>query len=211
MANDPEMTLIYPPFPRLAWEEPFWVAKVTLPSWRGFQPRYGPDGTPRRLKKAAEPARLSVSLPEELTDEDVRAVPSPDQAAAYRHLLDNEQAVQASVLRALFEAYPRMRESYEFWGEDEAEEEAIRARLMPEVERPEGLRTLVALREVHVLPVSKDGAAYVGFELDCTWDGEHGLGVMTHAGRVVTVGGADTSFDSEVAQQDARPRKRRGK
>lgn len=50
-------------------------------------------------------------------------------------------------------------------------------------------------RPKRVLSVEKDGEAYIGFEFGCPWDREHGLGVMTHAGRVVEVGQADTSFN----------------
>lgn len=34
----------------------------------------------------------------------------------------------------------------------------------------------------------------MGFELDCNWDEEHGLGVLMHKNRVVKVGQADVSF-----------------
>ena len=45
--------------------------------------------------------------------------------------------------------------------------------------------------------------AYIGFELGCVWDEEHGLGVMTHRDRVVDVGGADTAFTEWIAENDA--------
>jgi hypothetical protein len=64
---------------------------------------------------------------------------------------------------------------------------------------------LIGLSSVHVLSVAKDGIAYIGFEFGCTWDGEHGLGVMTHRDRVIEVGGADTSFLAWIAEQDAEP------
>jgi hypothetical protein len=45
----------------------------------------------------------------------------------------------------------------------------------------------------------KDGYAYIGFELGCTWDEEHGDGVMMQKDRVIEIGLAATSFDSWVA------------
>ena len=43
----------------------------------------------------------------------------------------------------------------------------------------------------------------MGFKFGCTWDDEHGLGVMTHRGHVVEVGGADTAFLEWIAEADA--------
>jgi hypothetical protein len=203
MPDKPSLSLNYPPFPRLVWEDPFWIGRATLASWQAFQPAYESDATLRRRQKAAGPARLTVVLPDQLTDEGVRAVPSPEQAAAYGYLVGHESAVHAAVLRAVLRAYPEIRESIEFWPDDEAEEEAIRNKLAPQVRRPAELASLIGLREVHVLPAVRSRVAYLGFEFDCTWDGEHGLGVLTHKGRVVEVGGGDTAFDNDAADADA--------
>jgi len=46
------------------------------------------------------------------------------------------------------------------------------------------------------------GNAYIGFELGCTWDEEHGAGVMTYKERVVEIGQAGTSFSSWAAYND---------
>lgn len=44
--------------------------------------------------------------------------------------------------------------------------------------------------------------AYVGFSFWCTWDDEHGLGVMTHKNRVVKIGGVDTALLNWIAESD---------
>jgi hypothetical protein len=59
---------------------------------------------------------------------------------------------------------------------------------------------LIGLSNVHILSVARDG---IGLQFGCTWDEEHGLGVMTHRDRVVQVGGADTSFLTWIAEEDA--------
>ena len=61
---------------------------------------------------------------------------------------------------------------------------------------------MIGLGIVHVLSIAKDGHAYIGFEMGCTWDEEHGVGVMTHMGRVVGVGQGDMGFDSSAAEND---------
>jgi hypothetical protein len=52
------------------------------------------------------------------------------------------------------------------------------------------------------MAVTRSNAAYVGLEFGCTWDEEHGVGVMTHQGRAVKIGGADTAFLAWVAEGD---------
>src|SRR5262249_56651941 len=73
---------------------------------------------------------------------------------------------------------------------------------MPEVSSPLEFDQLVGLSNVHVLGEALEHIAYIGFELGCTWDREHGLGFMTHAQRGVDVGGADTAFLEWVAMRD---------
>jgi hypothetical protein len=62
---------------------------------------------------------------------------------------------------------------------------------------------LIGLHDVYVHQVLKDGLPYVGYEFGCTWDGEHGLGVLVHGTRVVEVGGAQTAMTLWIAKQDA--------
>jgi hypothetical protein len=64
------------------------------------------------------------------------------------------------------------------------------------------MRSLVGLSTVHVLPVARDGVAYLGFEFGCVWDTEHGAGVMTHLDRVVATGQAAVSLTERIAEQD---------
>lgn len=66
----------------------------------------------------------------------------------------------------------------------------------------------MGLTTVHVLSASLDGKAYVGFELGCDWDEEHGAGVLLHGKRVVDVGHASVSFHEGDAGADARRAKK---
>lgn len=181
-------TLTLPPFPPLRWDKPFWEGAVRLDSWRGFQTRQGPYGSVSSDDASAGTVRLSVSPPD---DEEMRP-PSPEQARAFQHLLDNEQAIHDAVLQAILDDYPRLREAYAY-DEEEAEE------VMPAVERVDQFKRLIGLSIVHVLAGVKDGFPCVGFEFGCTWDEEHGLGVLTHRVRVIEVGAADTSFADRYA------------
>jgi hypothetical protein len=132
-----------------------------------------------------------------------RMPPTPEQVAAFRHLLDHEASVAAAVERALLGYYPGARaRNLDAFGGDSLiiEEESER---MPEVITDvAGLVPLIGLSAVHVLAEARDGIAYVGFEFGCEWDEEHGAGVMTHRGRIVAVGQADVSSGKWVARRD---------
>jgi hypothetical protein len=182
------------PFPPLTWDEFCWTGSITLASWSGFQSRLGPYGAINSARASDGTARLYVAVPG-----DNQVAPSPEQAEAVRHLLAHQSTVRDTVLAAILREYPAMRESYGY-DDDEADE------LMPEVSEAGHLRDLLGLSNIHVLTVAKEGTAYIGFEFGCTWDTEHGLGVMTHRGRVVEVGGADTSFLVWIAERDAESR-----
>ena len=201
MAESSKPTLDAPPFPPLKWDGHFWKCRTILNSWRGFQSRLGAYGAVSSTTESDGAVRLSVVPPAGA----VAQPPAVEQANAYRHLLDHEEEIRDAVLQAIFDAYPAMRARYPF-GED------LAAKAMPPLDRPEQLRALIGLSIVHVLNVAKDGAAYVGFDLGCTWEDEHGLGVMTLLGRLVEiplmggekVGHADVSFEEWIAEEDAK-------
>jgi hypothetical protein len=49
------------------------------------------------------------------------------------------------------------------------------------------------LVQLHIPVFAHGGISPVGFEFDCDWSCEHGVGVLTHRGRVVDVGAADVA------------------
>jgi hypothetical protein len=181
-----------PPLPALVWDKYGWSGKDKLPAWQGFQSREGEYAAQSSSNQSDGGVQLNV-MPPNGVDE---SPPSNEQAAAYHELLANQEFVRDAILKAVFDSYPAWQAMYGYSG-DEADG------LMPPVTAPEYFRRLVGLSTVHILPVAKNGIAYVGFEFGCSWDSEHGLGAMTHQGRIVKIGGADTSFLEWVAENDA--------
>src|SRR5688572_25054533 len=92
------------PFPPLAWDGYCWTGQTVLPFWRGFQARQGPYAGVSSKKPSDGTVRLFIAAESE------GHPPTPEQAAAYRHLIDQEKAVGDVVLQAVFGAYPEMRE-----------------------------------------------------------------------------------------------------
>jgi hypothetical protein len=121
------------------------------------------------------------------------------EIALVRWLIDNESAVHDAMLERLFEEYPQMRkESLELFGKEE------RDRVLPVVKTPMELKALMGVSFVNVHPMAKDGKPFIGVELGCTWEQEHGLGVLMHGAKVLKVGGAETAFTRWIADRFAK-------
>jgi len=198
-----------PPFPVLIREEfgegkPklfFWEGWVSLESWKGFAPL---EEIWEFFESASEvetggKSRISVKPVEPSATE-----PTDEQCMAFQHLLDNETTIQHAVLQAVFEAYPKWRESY--YGPVSSDggksfrpitefPDLYHPEKMPEISEPNELVRLVRPHTVHVLAKAIDGQTRIGFEFACKWDEEHGLGVLTHKGKVVDVGDGTAAFD----------------
>ena len=171
------------PFPMLTLEAGGWCGEDVLASWRGFQSRGGAYTSRDRKKPGGGKVKVVVSAC------GGRAQPRLEQAAAYGYLKKNEAAVCDAVVGGVYREYEKLRRRY---GRD----------LMPAIKDKSELRNVMGLGIVHVPSVAKDGQAYVGFECGCDWDAEHGLGVLTHKGRVVQVGYGEVAFEEALAVKD---------
>ena len=154
-----------PPFPPLKWDiGEWWDGSIDLV--------FGRD------------AALTVTP----HDPSISRIPSEAQGQAVAFLLEHGQEVFSAILAALRPYYEEMRPKYLSFLGSKADS------LMPAVQSVEQLGRLIDLWHVHVHPWTKDGVGYVGLEFGCTWDQEHGFGVLMHRDRVVSVGSADISF-----------------
>ena len=124
------------------------------------------------------------------------AIPVSEQSNAYQYLKDNEARIAGVAFEAIVDYFYSLPEKYGFDASEAAKH-------LPQVRSPDDFKRLMGLGIVHVLPVWKDDFAYIGFEFGCSWDNEHGLGVMMHKDRVVMVGEASDSFLEWIARRDA--------
>ena len=183
------------PFPRLTQRGGGdWEGTDVLPSWKGFQSRGG--GYTSRDSDRPSSGKIDLVVTAPSSDAYPAPPPATEQVAAYRYLKEHEAAVAEAIVAAIFAEYTRLR------GLTEADEAEFVREFMPDIKRKDDLRDMIGLGIVHVLSVAKDGHAYIGFEMGCTWDEEHGVGVMTHMGRVVAVGQGDMGFDGSAAEND---------
>jgi len=172
------------------WDGYFWKTTVRLDAWHGFQSRRGAYGS---LDSAAlSDGTVDVAFaPEGREEAPLRA----DEVELVRWAIRHEREMQNALLAALLPRYAALRADYADAIEDE--------RLMPPVRDVEGFRPLIGLHSLYVHQIEKAGRPYVGFGFGCTWDVEHGLGVLMHGKRVVEIGGADTAFLLWIAEKDA--------
>lgn len=159
------------------------------PAWQELRRTWGPfarDGV-----RAEKPRSLSVAS----VDDDSSA-PTAEQISAYAFLSEHGPALRETVLAAIAADYAKKRVDWADLDDDLDE-------WMPELAGPHELVDRIELSDIHVHRVIRGGLAYVGLELSCTWDEEHGAGVMLHGSRVVAVGGSDTARLEWIAEQDA--------
>lgn len=152
------------PFPWLKWDSDCW--------------------TGGEVDLVSGSAGLTVFPPEDSP----ALMPTEAQREAMTYHLEHGAAIQSAVLAALLPHYESLRPRYASFLGHEAD------KLMPAVQSPLHLLPLVDLRQVYMHPWTKEGAGYVGLLYGCTWDQEHGLGVILVRGRVFEIGCADISF-----------------
>lgn len=178
--------------PRFSLENDlWWTTEVVLPSWKGYQDRKGPYGSPTGAAVSDGSARI-VFAPEGRGNEPL----TDSEIASILWVIENEASLSDAAMSSLLKEYPSLQKRYNYSSKE-------RATLMPDIKSPEDLRAFIGLYSVNVHPIQKDGIPYVGFELGCTWDEEHGLGILVHGTRAVRIGGADTAILRWMAEEDA--------
>lgn len=193
MEDREQLALNLPPFGELKRERFSWVGQTKIAFWAGCQARVD------------EYHKIPASDGTVVVDIDPLAVPpSQEQIKALEFLLQNEELVCTNLLKAVFEIYPKEREvfrkAYGYSNDmDEEEKEDFEEEYgydVPVIEQPGELKDLIKLHTIHIQSTAKDGIAYLGYEFDCNWEEEHGLGVMMHGSRVIEIGPAEVAFNS---------------
>lgn len=169
----------------------WWTTTALLLSWKGFQSRKGPYGAQDSAVSSDGLVRI-VFAPEGRGNEPL----TNSEISAITWVIEHEASISKALISSLLKEYPSLQKQYGYSGKEKAE-------LMPDIKSTEDLRALIGLSSVNVHQVQKDGIPYVGFEFGCTWDEEHGLGVLMHGTRTIQIGGADTAILLWIAEQDA--------
>jgi hypothetical protein len=157
---------------------------INLPAWKGFQTRNGTYTS----KDTEEPSDVIIKTHTIGNSVDYVHLLSQVQYVSIQYLIQNSEKVRDSLLKALLKEHPNSKEIYK--------------NLMPEISSIEDYKEHIGLSFLHVMDSEKDGFAYYGFEMDCSWDDEHGVGVMMHKDKVIAVGLAEESFNHWTTYDD---------
>lgn len=180
-------------YPEFTWNEFFWITSVHLPSWSGFQVSESPYGAVSSERESSSNLKIMFA-PEGRGDEPL----NENELSLVQWVIDNESQLHDAVVGALYDKYPSIRQEFsEYLEENEADE------LLPYVKSPEEMKKIVGVVSINVHTISKDGTPYLGIELGCTWDDEHGVGILFHGTTLVELGGADTAILLWIAEKHA--------
>ncbi|MGA9651807.1 MULTISPECIES: DUF6985 domain-containing protein [Pedobacter] len=132
-----------------------------------------------------------------LLDEDGEIVgkPTTEQQNGLEYLQKNQEIILRNLLNELLKKYPDLQNIYNYSEENKQD-------FMPDLKGIQDFADLLTPINFYVTSVIKEGYPYIGFGFSCSWDSEHGLGVMTHKDRIIEIAGADIAFDTWTAEKD---------
>lgn len=165
--------------------------KVLLPIWGSFMNKQKSNDLPDESRNLNEEFRISIGGDMVVDNPTIKK----EHINAYDYLVTHSDKVFNSILITLLSEYKGLQIEFGY-NEDEAKE------FMPNVDNIAQFKNLIELSQIHIMEVSKNNIAYVGYEFGCSWDHEHGLGFMTHKDRIIDFGSADISFLTWVAEKD---------
>ncbi|WP_185126902.1 DUF6985 domain-containing protein [Chryseobacterium lactis] len=134
----------------------------------------------------------------EIFDEDDEYVdePTEEQQNGLDYLKDNQTVILENILNTLLVSYPDLQKKYSYSEKDKPD-------FMPDLQNIKGFADLLSPTYFYVTSVIKEDYPYIGFGFSCSWDSEHGLGVMTYKDRIIEIGGAEIAFDTWTAEKDS--------
>lgn len=153
-----------------------WRGKINLDSWNDF---FGDNLT----------IELNIGGDKKVDKLEMR------HKEAYEYILYHQSELLGNIMSSLLSEYSKMQDEYGY-DDDEIDE------YMPNVNSIHEFCKLMRPKRIYILDVEKDTLSYIGFSFSCSWDDEHGYGVMMHKNRVIKMGGEEIAFLSWVAEED---------
>lgn len=151
-----------------------WMTSFVLPVWKEF-------GCENSLEDAAGEKLFVVLQPEE--DSSPEEIGADAYSTALEWILGNSEAIREASLASIF-SYIHDTLIGEY-GLDDPE--------LLEIKSPSQLKTEIDPSYLRLFPYSKNGVPYFALEFECSWDPEHGCGVMFYGNDVVDVGVSDSA------------------
>jgi hypothetical protein len=169
----------------------WWGVRLQLSSWAGYQSRLGPYGAIDKPKPSDGSLRL-IFAPE---GRDVEPL-SEQELKLINWFEQNEPQVSTAVKQSLI--HWCLLDSADRVGQFDYGDD------FPKISNEDDLKRNTGLHGITIHQINKNGVPYIGYEFGCTWEEEHGLGVLMHGTRLVEIGFADTALHLWLADQDAK-------
>jgi hypothetical protein len=183
--------------PTLYGRSGFWQTALPMPQtstlWDSplALPRPG-----RGYAEFAEPGEVPAYLE---NDDGSDSEPDPIMLETARWLIANDALVERAIIDTLLADLPVLRniQSGIIIGDEDKQ--------LPESWDEPTLRSMIRLLHLTLQPVS-GSLPYFGAELTCSWEQEHGYGIMFHGTEVVETGSGDVPNLSWIAARHAEGR-----
>jgi hypothetical protein len=115
------------------------------------------------------------------------AKPCSNQENAWKEFTEQYPAIYLKILNAVFNYYNQLRPKYLQMG-------GPGVQLMPAVESEKSLENRFTLNSITISWPYNSADAELGLSYSCTWDEEHGLGVVVVGNEIIKVGSADSAI-----------------
>lgn len=198
-------------FGPIEWDESFerWTGRVRVDSFSDYDQRArarakGPGPADRRSPPSEENRAGEFEL--KLINPARGGEPSRKQEEAFLNFLDHKDDVCSRVADAIYDHYRC------HWGDwrEPARPGASRGYedevMIPELSSRDGLKDVIRLLFVSVIDYPGIKKAVLGFCFSCSWDGEHGLGVLVRDGQVIEIGENDLTWRGPPSAGEYRPK-----
>jgi hypothetical protein len=189
-----EIVMKHPLFGKIVWSGDRWKGRVRIPFFCDFDTiasaelaeECGEFDTNESSVDRHKQGDFKLWIE---TPDGEKASPSSAQEHAFVQFQGDQPSICAMVLGAIHDLY---QSDCAFWrtGDNPFSRIAV-----PPIDSPDGLKRLIRLSGFHLLHQSREGCALVGFSFNCSWDIEHGLGVVVHGTRLIQIADNAITWD----------------
>ncbi len=124
----------------------------------------------------------------ELVGKRIVKKPTPRHKKGLKFLKSNQMEILNSMLNALLLEYPQMQTEYQYSEEEKND-------FMPNITSVEEFAELLSPTVIYIQSKYEDDFPYIGYSFHCSWDSEHGLGVLMYKDKVIKIGDASIVFE----------------
>jgi hypothetical protein len=159
----------------------WWGCDLQLTEWAGFQSRRGPYASIDSVMPSSGYVPIVFAPEGRGTDPLTKS-----ELAMLDWFEDHHTRVSRAAVSAILDwCSPAARHRREEFGWGDG---------FPVISSADDLKSQIGVYKIYIHNLSDQNIPYIGFEMGCNWEEEHGLGVLMHGTRCAEVGHADSAF-----------------